>query len=173
MSTRPQPERGAYGDGVGGGAGSIDRVEGGLKIRGLVVFLAVAAASLYPLAWPEGRDSFPMSSYPMFSTERPDATVQLVLAVGDGPDGSQVLPTEATGHRHLTQAVRALAASVEDGGDRPRRLCDEVASWAGEHRPSVTQVRIVTARYDAFAFLRDGQRTPVIVAQHAECATPR
>lgn len=154
---------------MGGAAGSADRVERGPKVRGLLLLAGVVAASLYPLAWPEGRDSFPLSSYPMFAGRRPDAAVQLVLAVGDAPEGSEVLPTEATGHRHLTQAVRALGGAVAEGGDRPQRLCDEIVSWADEHRPSVTHVRIVTARYDGLAFLRDGERRPAVVVEHARC----
>jgi hypothetical protein len=59
----------------------------------------------------------------MFSSLRTDADVRLVVALGEGPHGTVALPTEATGHRHLTQAVRALSDAVNEGGDRPALLC--------------------------------------------------
>lgn len=135
----------------------------------MAVVAAVVLASVYPMAWPEGRDSFPVSSHPMFSGRRTDADVRLVVALGTGPEGVETLPTEATGHGHLTQAVRALSEAVSGGGDRPDRLCEDIAGWVHEHRPTVQRVQIVTARFDGLALLRDDDRTPVILDEHASC----
>ena len=155
---------------VGRPAGETDRAPGRSRIGAVAVAAAVVVASVYPMTWPEGRDSFPVSSHPMFSGRRTDADVRLVVALGEGPGGTETLPTEATGHRHLTQAVRALSEAVDDGRDRPRRLCEDVATWVQEHRPSVEQVRIVTARFDGLALLRHGDRTATVLAEHASCA---
>jgi len=137
----------------------------GWSVAVLVVLVAVV-----PLTWPPSHDSFPISSYPMFAARRGDATVRLVVAGIETADGFEVLPTEATGHRQLTQAVRALAAAVEEGGDRPARLCEEVADWverSGNRRPM--RVAVATVSYDGLAYLLDGAHRPTIEAVHASC----
>lgn len=146
--------------------GRVDRP----RVRAWLVAAAVVVAGVYPMAWPQGRDSFPLSSYPMFATVRDDVDVELVIALGTGAEGARPLPTEATGHRHLTQAVRALSGAVRRGGDHPQRICEEAAAWAEEHEPDVGQVSIVTASFDALDFLRDGERQPTTVLEHSTCA---
>jgi hypothetical protein len=141
----------------------------GTRRRGAVVTALVALSVAVPMSWAPGRDSFPVSSYPMFSARRDGADVVLVVAGIDAGAGLDVLPTEATGHRHLTQAVRALGQAVADGGDRPARLCAEVAAWVRDHERSDGDVVIATVRYDAIAFLLDDRRTPEIERVHARC----
>lgn len=155
---------------MGGPQEDTDRAHRRSRIGAVVVAVAVVVASVYPMTWPQGRDSFPVSSHPMFSGIRTDADVRLVVALGEGPGGTEALPTEATGHRHLTQAVRALSEAIGDGGDRPGLLCADVAAWVQEHRPTVERVRIVTARFDGLALLRHGDRTASVLAEHASCA---
>ena len=135
-----------------------------------VVMSLVVMGCVVPIGWPRGRDSFPLSSYPMFSERRDGRSVRLVVAVVSDRGAIEVLPTEATGHRQLTQAVRALRNAVEAGGDRPGRLCDEVAEWVRGSRPDATgRVGIVTVSYDAVGYLIHDQREPNIVAVHAWC----
>ena len=135
-----------------------------------MVAVAVIVGSLLPLTWPVGRDSFPLTSYPMFAGRRDDTSVNLVVAVLESPRAFEVLPAEATGHRHLTQAVRALAQSVADGGDRPARLCTEIAAWVAESRAEPeARVGLVTASFDGVAYLVHDQRQPTFSAEHAWC----
>lgn len=155
---------------MGRPGGETDRADRRSRVGAVAVAVAVVVASVYPMTWAEGRDSFPVSSHPMFSGRRADADVTLVVALGVGPGGTEALPSEATGHRHLTQAVRALSQAVSDGGDRPRRLCEDLAVWVEEHRPAVERVRIVTARFDGLALLRHGDRTASVLGEHASCA---
>jgi hypothetical protein len=156
---------------VGRSEGKAERAHRWSLLGAAAVAVAVVVASVHPMTWPEGRDSFPLSPHPMFSSLRTDADVRLVVALGEGPDGTVALPTEATGHRHLTQAVRALSDAVNEGGDRPALLCADVAAWAEEHDPGLERVRIVTARFDGLALLRHGDRTAHVLAEHASCAS--
>lgn len=130
----------------------------------------VVVAMLSPMV-PGRGDSFPISSYPTFSARRDDTSVTLVVAVERSVDGGlDVLPTEATGYGHLTQAVRALKAAVQDGGERPQRLCEEVAAWLDRRSDGhAGEVGIVTVGYSALSFLLDGAQTPTILAGHAWC----
>lgn len=141
----------------------------GTRRLGAVVTALVALSVAVPMTWEPGRDSFPVSSYPMFSARRDDADVVLVVAGIDSGEELDVLPTEATGHRQLTQAVRALGQAVVDGGDRPARLCAEVAAWARDHERTDGDVVIATVHYEAVAFLLDGRRTPEVERVHARC----
>jgi hypothetical protein len=135
-----------------------------------VVAAAVVVASLLPMTWPEGRDSFPVSSYPMFAGRRGDTSMDLVVAVLASSGAFELLPSEATGHRHLTQGVRTLRQAVKDGEDRPARLCEEIATWVAENRDEPeARVGIVTASFDALRFLVHGHREPTIRAEHAWC----
>ena len=144
------------------------------RLTGWFVTLLVVAGAIVPLTWSPSRDSFPVSSFPMFSDRRDDATVRLVVAGIETPDGFDVLPTEATGHRQLTQAVRALAATVEEGGDRPARMCAEVAAWvARTGNGQAGRVTVATVSYDGLAYLLDHARNPTIESVHASCEVPR
>jgi hypothetical protein len=146
----------------------------GVRRRAWAVAIVVLVATLSPLRWPTGRDDFPLTPYPMFAAARPDATVSIVVALGVGPDGEVPLPTEATGHAQLTQAVVALAGAVREGGDRPQRLCEELAGWtAGSDLDDVFAVRVATAAYDGLAYLLDGRTEPSVLAEHAWCEVHR
>jgi hypothetical protein len=146
----------------------------GVRRRAWAAAAVVLVACLSPLLWPVGQDDFPLTPYPMFSSVRPDANVVVVLALGVLGDDEVPLPTEATGHAQLTQAVRALSGAVRDGGDRPQRLCEEVAEWtAGSDLDDVFAVRLVTAAYDGIAYLVDGATMPEVLAEHAWCEVLR
>ena len=140
------------------------------RLGGWTVMSTVVVAMLSPMVPGQG-DGFPISSYPMFSARRDDTSVTLVIAVERLSDGGlEVLPTEATGHGHLTQAVRALKAAVRDGGDRPQRLCEEVAAWLDRRSDGhAGEVGIVTVGYGALSFLLDDAQEPNILAEHAWC----
>lgn len=145
-----------------------------VRRRALAAAAAVLVACLSPLLWPVGRDDFPLTPYPMFSSVRPDADVVVVVALGVLDDEEVALPTEATGHAQLTQAVRALAGAVREGGDRPQRLCEELADWtAASDLDDVFAVRLVTAAYDGLAYLLDGSTEPAVLAEHAWCEVLR
>lgn len=140
------------------------------RVWPVVVALLVVAASLVPMTWPTGRDSFPITPYPMFSGHKESATVHLVLAVGETGDDTLVLPTEAAGHRHVTQAARALSNAAAEGGTRVRRLCGEYAEWAADSTFADFQwVRIVTAEFDGVSYFVDDDRDPHVVTEHARC----
>jgi hypothetical protein len=141
----------------------------------VVVALLVVVASVVPMTWPVGRDSFPLTSYPMFSGRRESSTFSLVLTVGDSAEGTIALPTEATGHRHVTQAAQALRDAVADGGARTQRFCEEVSSWVATEPDlaEVEQVRIVTAAFDGISYFTLDQRDPEVVAEHARCPVAR
>jgi hypothetical protein len=159
---------------VGGSPGEVQAVPWRVRWWVRTVTVLVVASVIVPLTWPPGRDSFPLTPYPMFSTIRDDTRVVLVVAAAEGSTGTVVLPTEATGHRQLTQAARTLADAVRAGGDRPHRLCTEVADWIlRTDREDVYEVRILTVAHDGIDYFLHDQRVPEVLAEHAACEVIR
>ena len=62
------------------------RPEHGTAARWLIYAFIAAMVSLtaLPVLWPKGKDSFPHSSYPMFSSARRTAAMRLTYALGVG-----------------------------------------------------------------------------------------
>lgn len=157
-----------------GSRGTTEAVSARVRWRARTVTALVIASVIVPLTWPAGRDSFPLTPYPMFSTIRDDTRVVLVVAAAEGSTGTVVLPTEATGHRQLTQAARTLSDAVRDGGDRPHRLCTEIADWIlRTDREDVHEVRILTVAHDGIDYFLHDQREPEVLAEHASCEVIR
>ena len=110
-----------------------------------MVVLAVLLAVLSPAV--RGRDSFPLSTYPMYAETRGEV-VSISTAVG----------VDATGHRRPL-SLRAIAATddpliaestVDDAirGGRADALCALIAGRVG---PDVTRVEVVDERHDVVA----------------------
>jgi hypothetical protein len=127
----------------------------------------VGITGVVPLV--QGHDSFPLSTFPMFSTRR-TTTEQVDTAVGLRADGSvERLSPERIGG---TDEVILAAATVTNAivtADTPQ-LCREIAGRvAGGGPRDVTQVQVVTEVFDAVRWYH-GDRTPLARTVHATCA---
>ena len=142
----------------------------GVRVRTwpLVAVVVVAVVVLSPALRASPRDGFPLSTYPMFSTDI-GRTTQVDTAVGLRTDGSTTTlsPRLVTGTDEVILAVSTVANAVADGtGDR---LCAEIASRlrGGE----IVQVRLATETYDAVSYFR-GDKAPSTVQVHTTCPVP-
>ena len=115
-----------------------------------LVTVAVLAALIAPVLL--GRDSFPLSTYPMYSQQRGD-TVELYTAVGVDPDDEiRRLGLRVIGDSDdplivaslIRQAARTGSAALEP-------LCDDIADRAPE---DVVRVEVVAERHDVVARTR-------------------
>ncbi len=125
-----------------------------------VMVLAVAA----PVVGSPYRDSFPLSTYPMFSTARPQRTT-VNSAVGFDAAGAALTlrPGDIGGTREVIQAAATLSRAISRGeaGD----LCREVLS----NVPAAAVVEIVTETYDVIAYF-DESEAPLQRVVHARCS---
>ena len=123
-----------------------------------VILVAVA----YPFAWPRHRDSFPISSYPMFSARLVTPTVKLQYAVGTAADGTRHhLAPELVANDEVLQARAVLARAVAGGSKATRALCEHIASrvaTAGGEVDRIIEVRIVTGTHDSVEYLTGRDR---------------
>lgn len=129
--------------------------------------LVIVVIGIVPVAL--DRDSFPLSTFPMFSAHI-DRTQSIDTAVGRRPDGTVVrlTPAEISGTTIVNQAASVVSSAIAE--NRSADLCAEVAARLGTGTEAA-MVEIVTERYDAVAWF-DGRRTPVDRVVHAQCAVP-
>jgi hypothetical protein len=133
--------------------------------------LVVAGVVLWPAVRAGTADSFPLSTYPMFSSSL-DATVPVDAVVGRTADGDQVRlsPAVIAGTDEVIQAGAAVRAAIRSGPSSSGELCDEVAArLAGSDDLATVEVR--TDVLDAVAWFR-GDRAPRSSSVHATCPVP-
>jgi hypothetical protein len=130
------------------------------------VVLVVALTGVVPLAL--DRDSFPLSTFPMFSADI-DSTQSIATAVGVAADSSTVRlePEVIAATTIVNQAVTVVADAIASG--RADRLCADIAGRVRAGGPSdAVAVEVVTEAYDAPEWF-DGDRQPVSRKVHARC----
>lgn len=137
--------------------------------RAYVISIAFAVAVALPLLWSPRNDSFPLSTYPMFSgRQSAQADIPHAIAVREGGI-RRVLPPDAVLNDEVIQAFETLRQAIADGPEATLVLCERIAARAG--RPNDTSVQIVTDRYDAIRYF-DGDKEPLRSTVHASCEVP-
>ncbi len=113
-------------------------------------------------------DSYPLSTYPMFSGNRP-ALADLVTVVGVNSDSSVVRlsPELIAGSDEPILASATVAQAIRSG--TADVLCVEVAARVRTARPELVEVLVRTERSDVVARIAEGAE-PVAVFEHARCS---
>ncbi len=133
---------------------------------------ALIIAVLLPLAGDPRADSFPFSTYPMFSgRQSSEATIpHAVLIDADGERSA--LPPVAVANDEVIQAFETLRQAVRQGPDATARLCARAADGYAGRDTGSARVEIVSDRYDVVAYF-EGDRQPIATEVHASCEVPR
>ena len=134
-----------------------------------VVSVAAILVVLLP-AWIE-RDSYPLSTYPMFSYRR--ARVEVVdTAVGYDTAGWRVrlTPTIIAGGREVIHAAVTVSTAIAQGDTDA--LCNEIAARATARRPPLARIEVVSETHDVITYFAGGA-TPLAVVVHASCEVGR
>lgn len=133
-----------------------------------VVTACVAAAVLAPAILPGGADGFPISTYPMFTTDRGRVVALDTVVLVDGDGRHRLSPTVIGGTDEIVLAAVVVGDAIAGGLATLDRLCQEVAARVDR----TGTVEIVTERHDTVALLQDDE-PPVGVEVHHRCeATP-
>ena len=115
------------------------------------------------------RDSFPLSTYPMYSRVRGDE-VTLVTAQAIGAEGTFALTLRVIGDSDDPLIVAGeLRNALRDGRaeDRCVEIADRARAWAGLP-VDVVAVEVVTERHDVVAQVR-GESSLTDRTVHARC----
>jgi len=141
-------------------------------VAAAVAVVAVALVVLSPALRASPRDGFPLSNYPMFSTDVGRAA-RIDTAVGRRADGSveRLSPRLVTGTDEVILAASTVTNAVAGGPATAAALCGEIAARVAASRADVIEVRLATETYDAVDYF-NGHRTPSSVEVHATCPVP-
>jgi len=139
----------------------------GTRRRQMIAVLAIALVAALVWPAPAGRDSFPLSNYPMFAAARPTET-SFRTAVGVDATGEylRLSPPDIGGTDQVIQAAATIRQAIED--DAADVLCDEIAERISGR---AIVVEVVTERYDTIAWF-DGRTEPIDRRVHASCLVP-
>jgi hypothetical protein len=146
-----------------------------VRIYAYALSAAVIAATAYPALLDPSEDSFPLSTYPMFSRPKPRTTsVTAAVAVGSG-GFERPIPPGYVANSEAMQALQTIRKSVRAGRESARELCRAiagriVAAGDDDFRPAA-EVVLVTTRVDSIKYL-GGDRTPIGRRVHARCELP-
>jgi hypothetical protein len=136
---------------------------------------AIVGLMLYPIFRRPPVDSFPLSTYPMFSFGRRDAITTVERAVGvDARGGRRPIPPRLVGSEEVLQAKATLAQSVRQGPKVARALCGDIAGRVAQESAfaDLVSVEIRTDTFDAAAFF-EGKERPTDSKVHAICKVGR
>lgn len=139
---------------------------------GLLGLLLVAL--LLPPLRASQRDSYPLSTYPMFSHERGrlSAVATVVGVDGDG-EVRRLDPHLVGGTDEVMLAVTTASRAVRAGKEGSAGLCREVAERiAASSRDELVGVEVRVETHDAVAYFAGDDREPRSVTTHARCEVP-
>ena len=131
------------------------------RVFAWVVSATLLSAVLWPLTWGPTRDSFPLSSYPMFAHNRRSAVLGAVYAVATDPDGQRrYVPPDLVANREVLQARAVLDRAARGGKKGAMALCRELAGRIAARTSgsfaSAASVSILRGRHDASVYFETG-----------------
>lgn len=141
-----------------------------------VATLALALAIVSPAIAKSPRDSFPLSTFPMFAEGRKDATVSVEHAVAIDREGRELpIPPRVIGSDEVLQARATIARAVRKGPKAAMELCHAIARQIRDSTDldAVRSVELRTTKRDAVAwFSADDEASrppPISMKRHATC----
>jgi hypothetical protein len=148
---------------------------GKLKLHAFATSALLLGAAAYPAFLPPRQDGFPLSTYPMFATAKPErVAVMSALALGDGAFEAVLAPSYVA-NAEAMQALSTLRKTVATGRRSARKLCEQIAARvAAKAEPrlaSARHVALVTQEHDAVRYL-SGDTEPLSRKVHVRCAVP-
>ena len=140
----------------------------GSRALHFAVLAAVVLITLSPALSRKPKDDFPLSNYPMFSTNKDPKTV-VSQAVALSGEEATVLGPRYLGTDEVLQARATIARAVRGGG--APALCEEVAGRVAKASDltATTHVEIRTVTHDSLAYF-EGDTKPASVRSHARCS---
>jgi hypothetical protein len=132
------------------------------SVRLLLLGIA-AVAVLSPLARAPRSDTYPLSTYPMFATNRgAEHRIPTVVEVLADGTTARLSPELIAGTDEVILTAVTVSRAVRDG--HADALCGEVADRLGAGR----RARVQTELHDVIDLVTDGA-PPLAVEVHAEC----
>ena len=146
------------------------------RVLPYVAGAAVVVAMLGPPLRGIDRDSYPLSTYPMFSHDR-GRTSRVATVVGYDEAGSlhRLSPHLVGGSDEVMLAVETAGKAVARGPEATEELCEQVAARVATDRDldDLTTVAVIVEEHDAVAWFAERDREPRSVDERATCEVRR
>ncbi|HEY6560703.1 MAG TPA: hypothetical protein VI072_25665 [Polyangiaceae bacterium] len=115
--------------------------------------LGLAAAVVSPGLRGSARDSYPLSTYPMFAARRDNPRLYIAEAVAADGSRSRLEP-DLLGTDEVMQAAALVRRAVQASEERMQRLCADIAERVRQHDGlgSVRYVELTSAEYEPIAY---------------------
>jgi hypothetical protein len=143
------------------------------RLPALLVCVIVIAATLWPALRDPPRDSFPLSTYPMFSTVRKTQWIHIV--VGFDADGREHrIPPRMVANAEVMQAAQTIGIAVRKR--QAPSLCAHVAARIAEEPryADVIRLEIQSRQFDPLTyFVDEAGKVPLRTRRRAACEVPR
>jgi hypothetical protein len=119
------------------------------------VTLALLALVVWPASWSKGRDSFPLSPYPMFARNKtsPSLTMEYALALDAAGKPGFVAP-HYIGSGEVLQARALIHGAIVRGGGEAKKFCEIVLERVRRDSKSVVELHFVRGTHDSVAYLQ-------------------
>ena len=135
--------------------------------------LGLVLLSIWPALRTPPVDSYPLSTYPMFSQRRGQPWLHRVLAL-DAQGIATPLPPQLIANGETLQAAATIRRAVDGGKGAMKLLCGEVATrvLSDPELSEVRRLRIQAVQYDPIEYFV-GERVPMAERTLHSCRVPR
>jgi hypothetical protein len=150
-----------------------ESVDGLARTSALMISALLIAATVWPALRDPPRDSFPLSTYPMFSSVRERPWIDVV--VGFDADGNQHrIGPELVANAEVMQAAQTISKAIKR--KHARQLCEQIAARVSDSLAHLDVVRleIQSRQFDPRAyFVSETGKVPLRVRRRASCEVVR
>jgi hypothetical protein len=147
--------------------------EGFSRAPALLVSALLIAATLWPLAWEPGRDSFPLSPYPMFSSIRERPWIDVVVGF-DADGGEHRISPDLIANFEVMQAAQTVSKAIRR--KQAGSLCEQIADRVG-HSPKhdhLVRLEVQSRQFDPRRyFVSEDGKIPQRLRRRAACEVRR
>lgn len=131
-------------------------VDSSTRWRGYVFGLGAVVLTAIPVLWRAERDSFPLSTYPMFARRLANPTVYFVERVDEKGRARRLTPEQVSG-QEVMQSFKTIRRAVRGGPSAVEKLCRAIATRLAkrERRERFVQLRVVGASFDPVLYFTE------------------
>lgn len=135
--------------------------------------LTLVLCSIWPAFRTPSVDSYPLSTYPMFSQRRGQPWLHRMLALDDSGVGFPLAP-KLIANAETLQAAVTVRRAVDGGKGAMKDLCTEVAARVGRdpELAGVRRLQIQAVQYDPIEYFVGG-RVPLATRTLHSCRVRR
>lgn len=143
------------------------------RLPALLFSVGLIAALISPALREQPYDSFPLSTYPMFSTVRAKPWIHVVVGY-DAQGGEHRIGPRLIANAEVMQAAQTIRQEIRRG--QARSLCERVAARVAEtpELAAVERLEVQSRQFDPTTYFDEpGPVAPLSLRRRASCRVAR